>query len=265
MADDGYPDEGEYIIGTVDNIFKQGAFIKLDEYEGKKGLLHLSEISLKWVRNIHDYVKEGQKVVLLVLRVKPDRGHIDLSLRRVADAKRKEKLQEVKQRQRAEKLFELLAKDLKVKTETLERDIGSKLLDRYETLYKGLEAISADNTVADDLDIKPKWKKKFVELVSKSIKPPYVEITGYAELRSYDPGGVEHVKKALKAMKKEETEDTTVTINYISAPIYSISVRSTDYKTAEKALKDSIEKGITYIKKHNGEGEFHRHLKETEK
>ena len=96
-----YPEAGEYVIGTVDSIFKQGAFITLDEYLGKKGMLPLSEISLKWVRNIRDYVREGQKVVLLVLGVNPERGHIDLSLRRVVDAKRKEKLQQVKQLQRS--------------------------------------------------------------------------------------------------------------------------------------------------------------------
>ncbi|HIE33962.1 MAG TPA: S1 RNA-binding domain-containing protein, partial [Candidatus Altiarchaeales archaeon] len=91
-----YPEPGELVIATVQNIFKQGAFVTLDEYGNKRGMLHLSEISLKWVRNIRNYVKEGQKVVLLVLRVNPERGHIDLSLRRVSDAQRKAKLQEVK-------------------------------------------------------------------------------------------------------------------------------------------------------------------------
>ena len=107
----GFPEDGELVLGTVDSIFKQGAFISLDEYSDRRGLLHLSEISLKWVRNIRDYLREGQKVVLFVLKVDPSRGHIDLSLRRVNDAKRKEKLQEVKQRQRSQKLFELLAQE----------------------------------------------------------------------------------------------------------------------------------------------------------
>jgi len=34
--DNRYPEAGEYVIGTVDSIFKQGAFITLDEYNGKK-------------------------------------------------------------------------------------------------------------------------------------------------------------------------------------------------------------------------------------
>lgn len=95
-----FPKEGEFVLGTVQSLFKQGAFITLDEYKGQRGMLHLSEISLKWVRNIRDYVKEGQKVVLLVLRVDPSRGHIDLSLRRVNEAQKKQKLQDVKQEQR---------------------------------------------------------------------------------------------------------------------------------------------------------------------
>ncbi len=46
-----------------------------------EGLLHVSEISSSWIRNIRDFVREGQKMVLKVLRVDLEKGHIDLSLR----------------------------------------------------------------------------------------------------------------------------------------------------------------------------------------
>jgi translation initiation factor 2 subunit 1 len=259
----GYPEAGEYVIGTVDSIFKQGSFITLDEYQGKKGMLPLSEISLKWVRNIRDYVREGQKVVLLVLGVNPERGHIDLSLRRVVDAKRKEKLQQVKQLQRSEKLFEVLAGELKMPPEEIKRILGEKLLKHYNSLYEGLEAIASDEHAADKLELDEKLKKPFIELVQKSIKPPFVYITGYVELKSYEPTGVTIIKEALKKVEKYEVDhDSKIEVSYISPPIYRIKVRSIDYKMAEKVLKSAADEGIEHMRKNSSSGEFHRKIEE---
>jgi translation initiation factor 2 subunit 1 len=255
-----YPNEGEFVIGTVQSLFKQGAFITLDEYPGKKGMLHLSEISLKWVRNIRDYVKEGQKVVLLVLRVNPERGHIDLSLRRVNDAQRKQKLQDVKQEQRAKKIFEIIATELKEKPQTIAEKISEELAKEYVSSYKGLEAISIDKNNADKLEIPDKWKTKLIEIAAKSIKPPYVEVTGYVELRSYEPDGVESIKQAVAIISKTAGE-AELNVSYISAPIYRVHVRAKDYKTAEKTLQNSTQAGIELIQKQHGTGEFHRELK----
>jgi translation initiation factor 2 subunit 1 len=259
MAQADYPEPGELVMGTVKNIFNQGAFIDLDEYPGKRGMLHLTEISLKWVRNIRDYVKEGQKVVLVVLRTDPSRGHIDLSLRRVNDSQRKIKLQQVKQKQRSTKLMEVMAAELKLDPPLVVASVN-KALSSYDSPYAGLEAIAADNGVADRLDLEPKLRKKLLELVVKSIKAPVVEITGYAELHSFESDGVSVVKEALAEISKHQPGDCQLTITYISAPLYRVKVTASDYKAAEKALKTAVEQGIRYVESKHGTGEFHREL-----
>ncbi len=57
-----WPETGDLIIATIETVTDYGAYAKLDEYE-KRGLLHVSEISSSWIRNIRDFVREGQKVV----------------------------------------------------------------------------------------------------------------------------------------------------------------------------------------------------------
>lgn len=261
--DKRYPEAGEYIIGTVQSIFKQGAFIDLDEYPGKRGMLPLSEISLKWVRNIRDYVREGQKVILMVLSVNPERGHIDLSLRRVTDAKRKEKLQQVKKRQRAEKLFEVLAKELGITPEEADKKIKSRLAKDFPTPYEALEAIASDETIVDNLGLEPRWKTTFVDLVKKSIKPAFVYITGYVQFRSYEPNGINIIKEALKRIESYKGDpDSKIEVSYISPPIYRIKIRSKDYKNAEKTLKAAADEGIAYMHKHSSIGEFYRKQEE---
>lgn len=252
-----YPELGEFVIGTVKEIFKQGAFITLDEYGNKRGMLHLSEISLKWVRNIRDYVKEGQKVVVLILKLDTNRGHIDLSLRRVTESQKKSKLQEVKQLQRAEKLLDVMASTINVSRPEIQKKVSDEILAEYETVYAGLEAIAADHNSVNQFNIPEKWKKPLVELVEKNIKAPYVKIKGYVTLKSYNPNGVDIIKGALAKISEYKT-DGDLKISYMSAPLYCVKVKSKEYKSAEKILESSANQAIQFIKKNGGEGEFQR-------
>ena len=254
-----YPEKGELVLGTVNSIFNQGAFIDLDEYPSKRGMLHLTEISLKWVRNIRDYVKENQKVVLLVLRIDNQKGHIDLSLRRVTDSQRKTKLQVIKQRQRSEKLIELLCKEMSCDAKsTMDAVISG--LDDYDSIYEGLEAISSNNNLIKNIELEPPIKKKLLELIINSIKPPEVEVIGYVEMKSHKSDGVNAIRKALEEIKKHKPNDVELEVSYISAPMYRVKVKAGDYKHAEKALRKSVESGIKYIESKKGSAVFHREL-----
>ncbi|RLI83163.1 translation initiation factor IF-2 subunit alpha, partial [Archaeoglobales archaeon] len=128
----GYPTRGELVIGTVTRVLDFGAFISLDEYENKEGLVHISEIAPGWIKDIRDYVKKGQKVVCKVLDINPKRGHIDLSIKDVNDRQRREKMQQWKSEQRAFKWMEIAGEKVGIQRKELV-DIGRKLLKEFET------------------------------------------------------------------------------------------------------------------------------------
>jgi S1 RNA binding domain protein len=69
---------GEVVQGRVAEVRDFGAFVWLDD--GRKGLIHISEISDDYVKDIHNRVKPNQKVKIKVLSVKED-GRIELSLK----------------------------------------------------------------------------------------------------------------------------------------------------------------------------------------
>src|SRR3972149_2702360 len=77
------PEVGEIVIATVSKVSDHGAYVTLDEYNNIQGFLHVSEIAPGWVRNISRYVKEGEKKVLLVKKVRSERSEIDLSLKQI--------------------------------------------------------------------------------------------------------------------------------------------------------------------------------------
>ena len=71
---------GAIVEGEVTGITNFGAFVQLPE--GKVGLIHISEVSDVYVKDVHDFLKEHQKVKAKVLSIDV-RGKIALSLKKL--------------------------------------------------------------------------------------------------------------------------------------------------------------------------------------
>jgi len=70
----------DIVEGSVVGITKFGAFIELED--GKKGLIHISEISNQFVKDVNDFLKVNDKVKAKVIHISDD-GKIDLSIKRL--------------------------------------------------------------------------------------------------------------------------------------------------------------------------------------
>lgn len=68
--------KGEIVYGKITNILGYGAFVNVDEYDG---LIHISEISDNFVRNINDFIHTGQVVKLKVIDVDEENKKLKLS------------------------------------------------------------------------------------------------------------------------------------------------------------------------------------------
>ena len=146
MADDNYPQEGELVIATVTKIQYHSIFCDLDEYPGRSGMLHISEIAPGRIRNVNDYVKEGKSVIAKVLRVDKNKGHIDLSIRRVTEAQRKQKSAERKHEKLVQNIIEQVAEQLGQKPEQLRASLEDAI--DYD-LYDAFTQVVEDETTGD--------------------------------------------------------------------------------------------------------------------
>jgi general stress protein 13 len=70
---------GSILTGKVTGIQSYGAFIALDEQH--QGLVHISEITHGFVKDINDHLKVGDEVKVKVLSVDEEAGKIGLSIR----------------------------------------------------------------------------------------------------------------------------------------------------------------------------------------
>lgn len=75
---------GDIVDGEVQKVVPYGAFVRIGE--GLNGLIHISELSDKLVKNPEDIVKAGQKVKVKILSISSTERHLGLSLK-AADSK----------------------------------------------------------------------------------------------------------------------------------------------------------------------------------
>ncbi|MHB1470751.1 MAG: translation initiation factor IF-2 subunit alpha [Thermoplasmataceae archaeon] len=238
------PEVGDLVVVTIKEVRNFGANVKLDEYPGKEGFIHIAEVATGWVKHIKDYLREGQRTVCKVLNVDNARGYVDLSLKRANEHQRREKISEWKNEQKSQKLFEIVAKALKKSPEECYNEFGIELEKKFLNLYNAFEEAAASEDWLPEVNAE--WKTVFQRIARENIVVPYVKIGGFIEAYSLASNGVELIKDSMEEGEKQGAE-----IQYAGAPRYRITVTDKDYKAAEDSLKRAVQ-AVTDSSKKNG-------------
>jgi len=249
----GYPGADELVVCKVTKVLPNSVFCNVEEYN-RQGMIHISEISPGRIRNIRDFVVEGKIIICKVLNVNEEKGYIDLSLRRVNERQKKEKGNEIKYEQKAMKIIEFAAKELKEDYEKVLAEMIAKILPNYPTVYSCFLSVINDNLNLEKVGIAKKYADVLVPLIKDKIKPPEVEIKGYFKISTYIPDGIEKIKSVLKTTKKIYSKAVII---YLGGGRYHLDIKGTNFKDIEKVLEkitDSVIKGIG----HDGTVQFIR-------
>lgn len=250
-----YPEPGELVIGRITKVNPFSAYVSLEEYKGVEGMIHISEVARKWIKDIRDFVKLDQTVVLRVMKVEPEKGHVALSMKRVSDSEASAKIKEVRREQRAEKMLEQAAREMKVGLDEAYKQVGFKLQEAFGEIWKGFEhaLTPTGRELLEKKGVDRKWIEALAKVAEKSIIIKEVELKGTLCISSPAPDGVEIIKSALSKAKEKGCK-----VHYISAPNYSLYLTTKDAKKGEKQLQEAAEAAISIVKAAGGDGSFTR-------
>ena len=238
---EGLPETDEIVLCKVTKIYPNSVFVDLLEYKDS-GMIHISEVSPGRIRNLRDYVSIGRQIVCKVLRIDRDRGHIDLSLRRVNSNQRREKLDEIKSELKAESIVKSVAKKLKKKTEEIYNSLSAKIFEEYSHFYLCFRDVASGDTDLIKLGIDKEIANELTGIILEKFKPEKIVIEGEIKLETYVSEGLEKVKSILIEIEKISP---TIKLSYLGAGRYKLIIEDVDYKPAEKNLKkveDILEK-----------------------
>ena len=223
---------GDLVLCTVDRIVGTVVFVKISiENREVEGSIIMSEIAPGRIRNLRDYVVPKKKIVCKVLRIS-NQGNIDLSLRRVTQKEKKEVIEQDKQEKSYVSILKSILGD---KTEDAIREISKSgrlysFLEEAKTSPESLEKITGKENSKKILDILNIQKKK------KTVLKKEIDMT------TIKPNGMSLIKKILEMF-------AGIKVKYISAGRYSLELESEDIKSADKKVREIIDKAEKEAKK----------------
>lgn len=213
--------EGDLILGTVEKVSNTVTIVNLPE--GKKGTLISSEIAPGRIKFLREYVVPNKKIVCKILKI--DGENIQLSLRRVNSKEKKEVMQHFKQEHAINLAFKQILKES-------EEKIKEKILKDFKSLIEFV------NESREDTKLLEKYiPKEFLDQIEKIVnkKRKQSELKHIVKLKCLESNGLEKIKKVLD-IKKEH-----LTISYISAGKFKLTLLVEDFKEGKKKMNEIIE------------------------
>lgn len=233
-----FPSYGELVVGTVTEINPNSIFVRLDEYD-KEGMVHISEVAKKWVRDIRNWANMGQKVVCKVKGVREEKNQIDLSLKDVSDRAKNRRMQQWKRDERGEEFLNVLAEKSGNSLDEIYEKIGFDLQDNFKDMLEPFEiAVKKGVEELKRRDVDKKWAELLKEVGEEKIKIKEATVKKRFSIRSLKSDGIDVLKSSLGDIE----EEFGVEIRYISAPDYEISKVSKDPRAAEETIKSALGK-----------------------
>jgi translation initiation factor 2 subunit 1 len=266
-----FPKEGDFIIGRAVNVQDQYIYVDLTDYKGlpseehAQGMIHISEISSRWIKNIRNFVRIGQVIVCRVLKVDPSKGHIDLSLRRVNSAQKKKVAKERKYAVKFDTILQFLTETEGVNM-TLDEaweQIGWPLLDNYTFYQETIETLkeNGEEIITELTDIPEDIKKILLRIVNENVEITTVRISGKIKLVNKNGDGIDRIKDTLTTVAgivKNPRDTRKLDISYLGAPYYRMEVISKDYLDAEGIISDVMDVLEAKMVEHKSTFEFIR-------
>lgn len=226
------PEPGERVLVRIKKVMPFGAYCELVEY-GIDSYLPIKEVASGWIKNIHEFIKEGGRDVAEVIFVDKEKKAVDISLKKVNSKGRKDKLNQFALEGRGEKMFgqAVAAANLKGSEDKLKAELAIK----FETYADLVDAVVANAPSIAELKVDKKFLDAFKEIISKSIKPRVFKVSYTAELISQNSRfNIGEVKKLFGEM-----EGLGIKVTYLGAPHYLLVSVDSSYPKAEDRIKQA--------------------------
>ncbi len=249
MADYGvFPKRYDLVVCRITKIDPHSASCEVVEFK-KNGLIQATEVAKRWVRDIREFLKEGQYIVCRVLDVDRNSNTVILSAKRLSREESDRKLNEFKREKKSEKLLELVAKGLNKNLQEAYSEIGYKMQNEFGSLTKAFEMAKKNPEIFRKKQLPKIWSDSILEFVEKNIADKIHEIRVDMKLMCFGPNGVEVIKNVLSSVKEFE-------VKYVSAPNYILFGKGKNHKDLRSKMVAQAEWISKEMQKSEGQASF---------
>lgn len=225
----------------VDEILDYGAFVKLLEYDGIRGLILSGDITRKRVNLVNRLLKVGKDEVFHVVRVDVQKGFIDLSKKTVKPEEIAESKKYFAKSKTVDTIMRLLAVHTKKDLLLLNQKIAWPLYKKYEHAYDGFKlALNNEEAVLKDLEIEDEVKKELINILKVRMVAQPVKIYAHFKLTCCTFEGIDAIKEALLNGEKKGTKEIPIKFRVIGPPVYECYVTTINKNEGMKIISEAL-------------------------
>ena len=230
------PKVGEFVIAQIAKVMPFGAYCRLPEYNNLEVFLPLKEVSSGWIKNIREFIREGQTVVCLVIYHDREKNTIDVSIKKVPQSKAKEKIKQYNLEKRFVALFQQLLKSNKIEGQEAVQ-VNNQLVSEFGTYTNFAENVLSNTPEFVNSKIPKKIKDAFAASLEAMRKNRKYVVSYIAKVSTTNTvAGATELRSIMQKVSKIGVE-----VKYISAPMYRIISEGVDYNEAESKVKKAEE------------------------
>ncbi|MGC8730154.1 MAG: S1 RNA-binding domain-containing protein [Candidatus Micrarchaeia archaeon] len=228
-----FPSYGSIVIADIYKILKAGAYCRLPEYDNIEAFLPLKEISSGWIKNIYEYIHQGQRIVCKVIYIDYEKSTIDISLKKVTPSDSKDKLSEYNSENRFAALF---VQAIMRSQMAQKKDAYIQIVKDEFSSYRDLMQNALENTQKyEDSALPKKLKQTLRNLILANTKEKMHKVAYILTLQTNNfMSGITELRSMLT-----KVQVLGVKVHYLGAPKYLISAEAKTFPEAEDKIKEA--------------------------
>lgn len=249
--EDDFPEVDDIVVVQVKRIVDMGAYVSLLEYDGREGMMLLSELSKRRIRSVAKLLKVGRTEICMVLRADRDKGYVDLSKRRV-DAEDAELKEESFAKAKAvHSIMRHVAASNDCDLEDFCTKLSWPLYKKYGNAYDPYKRhINGEINIwdvvkfdgpGDDLTAKADKIKEDIELdLRRKLITQMLRMKAKVDVSCSEYEGIDAIKEALFKALELSTEECELKIKLIAHPTFVLTCMCKDKVMGLKMLTDAV-------------------------
>jgi translation initiation factor 2 subunit 1 len=233
---DQYPNVDDIVICVATNVATTHVYAELIEYNNIEGMIGLRDISEKRIKNIKDFIEEGETYALLVVCVDENTGNIDLSNKFITE--KDSALERFDRYRFAFNIFLKFVRKMMSISDTDEiNELAIVLAEKTiwkvprNDLMQRLIDIRVNNTMVDLWSLRITEKETFLNIINTSINGIEFTIQQTFKLIVYDIDASEKICTLFEQFDK---------IKLITTPNYAITIISNNRSEGIREITETF-------------------------
>lgn len=215
-----YPNVHDTVTVRVVAADEMGVWVKLLEYGSKEGMIPPGQYTTVRTRR-NPNIKVGKREVALVGSVDAQKENMDLTRQGLKDDDVEMASKKFNDQKNVMSMLNWLSQKFKISLDELARKVSDPLHIKYGSAYSALCSSFKDKSILESVDIPAEVKEALLLRVKRVTTPQTIRMRATFEATVLTVGGVEDLKKALKAGYEDVPEGLQLSLTVVSPPVYS--------------------------------------------